>query len=442
MKAASRTKLACAMAVCVSLAPIVAAEERRPLNRIVAVIEDEAITELELAYSIDRAVRMLNQQNLEIPDRRILARQVLQQITIRQLQLQEAKKRNVTTDDLALDRVIEAMAESKDLSLDAFEQSFRNSGEDYQAFRRNAREELTIRSLIQHEVIDQIQVSEKEIEDELASNATGETGAEYHFVQIRVVPHSPDTEAAAKNRLLRIRKQLHARSFPSLSTFDEQFSRLWEAEAEKDAVTDLTYHVKDLRWRRIEDLPEPVSRRIDSLRSDNVSPVISGGDGLYLFQRLASHNDNQVMMQRQYRVRHILMPTSLIDSDDKVRKQLIAIKRKLEDGADFAKFACTYSRDPLSSTRGGDLGWSDLQGFVPEFVEAARRAYSTGTLVGPFKTEYGWHLLEVTDNREENVADETLRQQAAATIRQRKSEESIRLWLLGLREKSRVEIRI
>ena len=442
MKAASHTKLACAMTLCAAIAPITVAEAQRPLNRIVATVENEAITELELAQGIERAARMLNRQNLEVPDRRILAQQVLQQMIVRQLQLQEAKKHNIAIDEVALDRAIEAMAESKNLSLDAFEQSFRGRGEDYQTFRHNLRDDLTIRSLIQREVIDRIQVSEKEIKDELASNGIEGTGGEHRFAQIRVVPDSPDVAEAAKKRLLQIRRQLRGKSFSSFDAFAKRFSRLWKAASEKDAAADLAYRIKDLRWRRTEELPQPVSRRIDSLRSDNVSPIVSSGNSLYLFQRLASRGDGQVLMQRQYRVRHILIPTTLVDGDDKIRKRLIAIKRKLEDGADFAKLACAYSHDPLSSAQGGDLGWSDLQGFVPEFAEAARRAYATGDLVGPFKTAYGWHILEVTGSREENVANDTLRQQAIAKIRQRKSQESVRLWLLGLRGKSRVEVRI
>lgn len=442
MKAASRTKLACALALCASVAPIAVAVAQEALNRIVAVIENEAITELELVQSMERTVRTLDQQNREIPDRQTLVRQVLQQMVVRQLQLQEAKNRNITIDEVTLDRTIETMARSKDLSLEAFEQSFRSSGEDYQAFRDNAREGLIIRNLIQREVIDQIKVSEKEIQEEPAPGENGKTNAEHHFAQIRVAPRSPDQATVARKRLLQIRGQLRGKSFSSFGTFDRHFSRLWKS-ASAEEEEDLAYSIEDLRWRRTEDLPRPVSLRIDSLRSDNVSPVISSGGRLYLFQRLASRGDeNPAMMQQQYRVRHILMTTSPIDSDDKVRRQLIQIRRKLEEGADFAEFACAYSRDPLSSTQGGDLGWSNLQGFVPEFVEAARRAYATGEPVGPFQTAYGWHLLEVTESREKNVVDETLRQQAIATIRQRKSEESIRLWLLGLQEKSRVEIRI
>ena len=136
------------------------------------------------------------------------------------------------------------------------------------------------------------------------------------------------------------------------------------------------------------------------------------------------------------------MTTNPVDRDDRVRRKLTAIKHKLENGADFARFACAYSRDPLSSTRGGDLGWSNLQQYAPEFAAAAKQSYSTGAIVGPFKTTHGWHILEVTDSKEQNVADDALRQKAVEKIKRRKSEESIRLWLLGLREKSHIEVRI
>ena len=442
MKTPGRARFARIVSTCAIILIPAAATAQEILNRIVAIVENEAITELELRQNIARTQRMLAQQKREIPDGRTLARQVLQQMVVQQLQLQEAKKRNVVIDEITLDRAIETIAKRQNLSLSDFERSFENSAESYSGFRQNVRDQLTIQKLIQNQVINQIKFSEQEIEDELAANEAGQPTTEQHrFAQIRIDPKSSGATVVAKQRLLTIRKKLQGKSVSSFGELQRHFSRLWKAAEAKDGATDLTYRLKDLGWRYTQELPAVLRRRIDSLQRNNVSPMISGKNRLYLFQRLESRG-GQTIMQRQYQVRHILIPVDLIDDDDTVRRRLTAIKRRLENGADFAKLACAYSHDPLSSTRGGSLGWTNLQGLEPGFAEAAIRAYDTGTIVGPFKTTYGWHILEVTDGRERNVADDTLRQQAIAKIKQGKSEENIRVWLLGLREKSHVEIRI
>lgn len=441
LKGGLQVLIAAALSTAMVALPVAA---QKALNRIVAVVEDEAITELELSQNISRAARMLKQQKRELPDERTLAGQVLQQMIMRQLQLQEAKKHNIVIDEIALDRAVTDIAGRQGLTLADFERMFAdNPDESYLEFRQRIRDELTIQRLIQLEVIQQIQASEEEIQAALAASAPGRESARYHFARIQVVPQSPDAAASAKKHLVRIRRQLieETDSLSSFASLQKRFSQLWQAKAGKDAKEALT-RTRDMGWRYIEELPGPISRRIDSLRSDGFSPVISSKNGLYLFQLLASRESGHTIMERQYRVRHILIPTSPVDNDAQVRRKLAGIKRKLENGADFAEFACAYSHDPLSSIRDGDLGWSNLKAYAPEFAAAARRSYETGDIVGPFKTTFGWHILEVTDSREQSATDDTPRQQAIVKIKKDKTEESIRLWLLGLREKSRIEIRI
>ncbi len=424
------------------LMPASAPAQPMGLDRIVAVVENKTITERQLRQNIRRAKAALAQQNRELPDERTLTAQVLQQMVIQQLQLQEAKRLGIVIDDITLSRAVEEMAKRNNMSLAEFKRQIERDDRSFEEVNRKIRDELTIRQLIQREVINRIEVSEQEIENVLMLDENRRRNAEYHVVHLRVPPQeSADKSAAARTRLMRVRRQLRNDSFSSLIDLRKRFARLWRAAA-ADGRTQLRYQVKDLDWRRAENLPAPVRRRLKALRDTPTSPVISNRDGLHLFQLLASRSGSPEMMQLQHHVRHILIQTNPIDDDDKVRRKLMKIKRQLQNGADFEDFACRYSQDPLSSMKGGDLGWSSPGNYVPEFAEAVARAHGKGDIVGPFKSSFGWHLLEVLDTREHDIGDDTIHRQAIAEIRKRKSDEETRLWLLKLREERRVEIRI
>ncbi len=442
MTAASRPGLtALCAALLIAALPCTAAP--RGLDRIIAVVENEAITERQLVKNIRRAQAMLKQQNRKLPDERTLTAQVLQQMIIRQLQLQEAKRLGIVIDDITLDRAVGGMAGRNNLTLAEFKAKVESGNENFQELRLKIRDDLTIQRLVQREVINRIEVSDQEINNLLNFDDNRHRGIEYRFVHIRVPPPADDDAlAAAKRHFARVQPQLRGDSFSSLNDLRERFAQLWKAAAAEDDLEELRYQVKDLDWRRAEDLPAPVRRRVDSLRDVGTSPVISNDAGLHLFQLLKTRGDSPEMMQLQYHVRHILIRTSPIDDDEKIRRRLERIKRQLEDGADFDALACEHSQDPLSSMKGGDLGWSNPAGYVPEFAEAVKRARGKGDLVGPFRTSFGWHLLEVLGTREHDVGDDTMRQQAVTEIRKGKSEEETRLWLLKLRENRRVEVRI
>ena len=416
--------------------------QQQQLDRIVAVVENEAITERQLLKRLQRFRAMLAQQGGEIPDERILVGQVLQQMIILQLQLQEAQRLGISIDDISLDRAVENMAARNNLSLAQFKEKIERGGDSFEDTRQQIRNDLTIRQLIQNEVINRIEVSEREIQEALAQN--NETrGAKYHFVQLRVTPQAyagqPD---AVKKRFARIHQKMRNASFSSFTDLRRHFAQLWREQAQEDGAGKVRYQIKDLNWQRLEELPTSLRQRIDDIRNKGISPVIVNAGGLHLFALLETRTDSPMMMQLQYRVRHILIQTTPIEDDSAVQRKLLNIKRKLEQGGNFEALACQFSQDPLSSMKGGDLGWSGTESYVAEFAEAVTRARGKGDIVGPFKSSFGWHILEVLDTRKHDVGDATVRRQAIARIKQGKSEEETRLWLLKLRENRNIEVRI
>ena len=435
--------LLCTALLC-AVVPYYAAAQEKKLDRIVATVENEAITERQLEKNLSRTRRMLERQNRKMPDERTLVGQVLQQMIILQLQLQEAKRLGISIDDITLDHAVEDMARRNNLNLSELKQQVENSGDDFQDLREQIRNDLTIRQLIQTEVINRIEVSDQEIDGVLMPNEAARAGAEYHFAHLRVPPQeSADVAAAMKNSLTQVHRQMRGDTFFSFRDLRQHFAKLWRTATKENKVKkSIRYQVKDLGWRRTEKLPAPVRRRIDSIHDSHLSPIIANDDGLHLFVLLASRSDSPTMMQQQYRVRHILMQTTPIEDDETIRRKLLKIKRQLKNGADFEALACQHSEDPLSSMRGGELDWASPESYAPAFAEAIKRARGKGDIVGPFKSSFGWHLLEVIDTRERDVGDDTIRGQAIAQIRQRKSGEETRLWLLNLRENRSIEVRL
>ncbi len=444
-RARQRRLLCAALAyiVCIAATAPPAATAQKALDRIVAIVENEAITERQLLENIRRARAVLAQQNREPPNERTLAAQVLQQMIIQQLQLQEAKRLGITIDDLTLDRAVAEMAQRNNLSLAEFKQKVESDNRDFQTLRREIRDELTIRRLVQREVINQIEVSEQEIDDVLMLDETRRSSIEYRFVHLRIPPQTDDdTLDAAKKRFVQTRQKLRGDSFSSLDDLRKRFAQLWKEAGKEDGIKGLRYQVKDLGWHYAEGLPAPVRRRIDTLQDDGTSPVISNDDGLHLFQLLATRSDSPEIMQLQYHVRHILMQPNPIDDDEKIKRELLDIKRQIEDGAGFEALACAHSQDPLSSMKGGDLGWASPRNYVPEFAKAVTQTRGQGGIIGPFKTSFGWHILEVLGTREHDIGNDATRQQALTAIRKGKADEETSLWLLKLRESRRVEVRI
>jgi len=143
----------------------------------------------------------------------------------------------------------------------------------------------------------------------------------------------------------------------------------------------------------------------------------------------------------QIHVRHILMKTNEIDDDETVRQKLGKLRERILSGEDFAGLASTNSADPGSAPDGGDLGWTGPGTFVPEFDKAIADL-KVNEITPPFKTRYGWHIVQMLGTRTYDSTDDVRRQRAFAAIRESKADEETELWLRRLRDEAFVEIKM
>ncbi len=398
----------------------------KTLDRIVAVIDDEIITHRELDVAVVRFRRMLEDRQAELPSGKVLASQALQELIIKKLQLQEAGRRGVAVTEPQLDQAMENLAGRNRLTLAQLKERIEKEGGDYARFRESVREQVIINQLRQREVTDKIEVTDKEIEDYMSER---DIEFEYHFTRLAVALPAADGEREkAASRLRSLREEART------GGHFEQVAR--RAAKEKDM------RFRDFGWRRAADLPAVLANRAAPLKAGEFAPIIRTGKALYLYKLEGKRGGNlPETVERQYNVRHILMAPNAMDTDDVLRRKLRAIKKRIDNGGDFAKYAKKYSQDPGSSFKGGELGWVSPKSMVAEFADKMK-ASPRDEVVGPFRSSFGWHLLQVRGIREHNAGDETWRQQAVAEIRKRKSEEETRSWMLRLRERRYVDIRL
>ena len=196
----------------------------------------------------------------------------------------------------------------------------------------------------------------------------------------------------------------------------------------------------DIGWRRSAQLPEVFIPVVEDLQPGEVSKPIRSDAGLHLL-KLYERRGGEKQVVTQSFVRHILLKPNEIRDDEATRRELQEIADQILAGADFAEMAKQHSEDIGSALSGGELGWSFPGKFVPRFEEVMNDT-PVNVISKPFRTQFGWHILQVTERRNQDFSEEIKRSQAEAILRERKFEEELQLWLQEIRDKAYVEIKV
>jgi peptidyl-prolyl cis-trans isomerase SurA len=407
------------------------AAKRRQLNRIVAIVNDDIILSSQLEEAITEIVRQMQEKGTPVPEQGVLVRQVLERLVMDTLQLEIAESNGITVDDSMLNDEARQLAAQSGLTLTDFRDVLESQGYSYASFREKLRKELLIQQVRRQMVGSRITVNEQEINNMLAMlKASGKGDVEYHLAHILVaIPENagPDETSAAEQRARDILARLrNGASFTDI------------AVAESDAQSAL--EGGDIGWRSLGQMPGLFLEPVKAMQVGDVSDLIHSPGGYHIITLLEKRGDERHIVA-QTRVRHILLKPDEVISDEEVRQRIQQLKIRLENGEDFESLARAHSQDPLSAARGGDLGWVNQGDMVPEFEEMMNRV-EPGEISKPFKTQFGWHLLQVTERRDHDSTEEYERSRVRQLIRSRKYDEELFLWLRRLRDESYVDYRI
>ncbi|MCZ6773628.1 MAG: peptidylprolyl isomerase [Proteobacteria bacterium] len=196
----------------------------------------------------------------------------------------------------------------------------------------------------------------------------------------------------------------------------------------------------DLGWRKGGEIPTLFADSVSTMEIGEVSGIITSPSGFHIV-KLADQRTGEKIMVEQHKVRHILIKPNELLPEDQVFGRISQIRLRLDGGADFAQLAQRNSDDRKSALEGGDLGWVSKGNMVPQFEEAMLAA-RIGEISQPFRTEFGFHILQVLDRREIDGTKEFKRDRARRVIRKRKTDEKREYWLRRLRDEAYVEYRI
>ncbi|MFW5454453.1 peptidylprolyl isomerase [Thioalkalivibrio sulfidiphilus] len=424
-----------AMALMLALAwPVQGLAQRlddTPVDHIVALVEDDVIMHSELQNRLDTVRQQILSRGGRLPPDDVLIPQVLERLIIERLQLQQATRAGIRIDDITLNQTMERIARENSMSLPEFRDRLVADGIDFQVFREQIRDEMTIGQLRRRQVENRIQVSEQEIDDLIASESGAiDRDVEYRLSHI-LVPLPEGANAAdiqaARERAEAIRKRAVA---------GENFSEL----ALSESAGQQALEGGDLGWRAAAQVPTLFARNVVLMREGEVSELIRSPSGFHLI-KLQERRGGERAQITQTHARHILIQPTAILSQEDARERIAGLRNRILMGNDFADLARAHSDDRGSAMRGGDLGWTDPGDLVPQFEEVMN-ALAPNTLSEPFLSPFGWHIVEVLDRRTYDSSRQLMRAQAREIIRERKREEETELWLRRLRDEAYVELRL
>jgi peptidyl-prolyl cis-trans isomerase SurA len=415
----------------------VAATEAKPgrrvltIDRIVAVVNDEVITEHELEERYGLVTRQLGQQGTPLPPKDVLSKQLLERMINDRVQLQYAKETGIRVDDVQLERTLARIAQDSGLTLQQFRDTLEREGISFNQFREEIRSEILLARLKEREVDAKLVVSDSEIDNFLStSEAQLGKGDEYNISHVLVlVPEQASPEQLQKQR---------ARAEDALKQLRAGAAFAQIAASFSDAPDAL--QGGSLGWRQPARLPAIFVEAVQSMNPGDLSPVLRSPNGFHIVKLNDRRSAGGPVMIQQSRVRHILIKTGELVSQREARDRLVKLKDRIDNGTDFAEMARLHSEDG-SASRGGELGWISPGDTVPEF-EQAMNALQIGQVSEPVQTPFGFHLIQVQERRTEDLSKERQRLVAKQALRQRKGEEAYQEWVRQLRDRAYVEYRL
>lgn len=415
-----------------ALAQNAAATQSVEVDRVVAVVNDEAITQHELRSRLATAERQLRSQNIQLPSRDVIQKQLLERMIIDRVQVQNAKETGLRIADAEVDATLQRVAAANRLSLADFRTALEKDGIAWNKFRDEIRDELTIARLREREVDARIVISDGEIDNFLDSAAAkGGEGVVLHLAHITLrVP-----EQATPVQLARIR----ARAEQALQQIrgGDDFAKVAAVFSDSpDALSG-----GNMGPRPSDRLPSLYVDAVKDLKPGEPSAILRSPAGFHIIKLVARQGGAlEVPALKQTRARHILIKVNEVVSEAEARRKLVGVKERLDNKGDFAELARLFSND-LSAAKGGDLGWLYQGDTVPDF-EKAMDALKIGEISEPVKSPFGYHLIQVQERRTEGASPERRRMVARAALRERKAEETYEDWIRQMRDRAYVEYRL
>ena len=401
------------------------------LDRVVAVVDSGVVMESQLNQRVQDIIGRLRSDGIELPPKEVLEEQILERLIIEEIQLQIGDQAGVKISDAELNRALSMIASENSMNLEQFKESLDANNDSYVKLRDQVRKELIIQRVQRGKVGANIEISEQEIENFLNSEEGRSKLAEQYNVQqilLSLSSSAPENEVnlVKEKGADLIERYKEGESFEKLAATYSSDQNALEGGS--------------LGWRKSSELPSLFSNVVVKMKVGEISELIRSGAGFHII-RLSEKRGDVVKFEDQTLVRHILIQSSEIRSENQTKELINEIHQELIDGEDFKQLARQHSEDPGSKMEGGELGWSSPDSFDPAF-EAVMNSVDIGEMSKPFQSSFGWHILEVLDRRNEDISDDVRKNRAYSIIFNRKFEQELQRTLIELRSESYVDIKL
>jgi len=350
---------------------------------------------------------------------------------LQEIQNQRAKRLGVSISDEQLNGALQEIASRNKIPFDQLPTALAAQGIDYKQYRESMRRELTLNQLRERDVISHIIVTPRELEQFLARQDSAAANDQFNVSHILLSLPA----AATPEQIAEITKK--ANDIAERAAKGEDFGQLAIANSNSQTALD----GGSLGWRKGSQLPQFILDEVTKMKPGEVSAPLRTPSGFHIVKLNERRSGEAPVIVNQIHVRHILLKPNELDDDATVREKLAKLRQRILNGEDFAGIASTTSQDPGSAPDGGDLGWSGPGTFVPEFDKAIADL-KVNEISEPFKTRFGWHIVQMLGTRTYDSTADVRRQRAYAAIRESKADEETELWLRRLRDEAFVEIKM
>jgi peptidyl-prolyl cis-trans isomerase SurA len=406
------------------------AQRAQTLDRVVAIVNDDVITRNELESQKKAVAAQMQRQGVQVPNNDALERQVLERFINERAELQFARENGVRVDDVSVDQSIAQLAGDNKMTVDQFRAAVQKDGLSFIKFREEVRNDLTLRRLREREVDQRIVVTEGEIDAYIGNVKTqGLDREEYNLSHVLILVPEKASPEVVKEREERGKQALA--DLGSGRTFAQVAAIYSDAS---DAVTGGV-----IGWRGGDRLPTVFADPLTKMKPGEVSAVLRSPNGFHIVRLNEKRGGESKTVVDQNRVRHILIRVNEFTAEADAKAKIERLRDRITRGETFAEVAKGGSED-ASNGKGGDLGWLSPGDTVPQF-EDAMKALKLNELSKPVRSPFGWHLIEVTERRSQDITSDRSRATARAALRERKSEEAYQDWLRQLRDRAYVEIK-
>lgn len=406
--------------------------QQQQLDKIVAVVNDDVITNAELTKKINLLKAQIQAKGgAQLPSDDELKKQILNNMVLEILQLQIAKLNNIYAMPDQINMALNSILKQSNMTEAQFQKKLEHSGVKFEDFKADLEKQLTMMNTQRAIAQGEIKISNQELNQEIIRLNKSNIKNSYRVSHILVaVPNEPTSESIilAKQKAEKISQELkNGKDFAATAMIASDSSEALQGG--------------DLGWYNSAELPSLFSEIVPRLNKNEVYGPIQSEDGFHIIKLTEVKHDSSKFQEIQYKVKHILIKNDAITSNIIAKQELEKLKKEILEKNNFSDLALIYSEDVASASKGGDLGWISSRNVVPEFARVIE-SLTPNSISEPFKTQYGWHIAKLEAIKKVDNTLDWQKTQAKQILENRKFQDALVTWQNKIKSESHIKILI